>query len=159
NKVEFTRLCLDRIARHTGDVDYEVVIVDNASTDGTEAWFSTAGALLPFPLRYHRNAGNLGFAKANNVGAGLARGEYLLFLNNDPLVQPGWLADMIAIADKDKRVGIVGIKQLFPYTNVIYHTGVVFAPGGSPQHLYPHLDASLPHVNKQREYQAVTGAC
>jgi len=159
NKIEFTRLCLDRIGRHTGDVDYEVVIVDNASSDGTEAWFSTAAALLPVPLRYHRNAENLGFARANNIGAGLATGEYLLFLNNDTLVQPRWLSDMVTIAADDPRVGVVGIKQLFPYTSVIYHTGIVFVGDGSPQHLYPHLDASLPYVNKQREYQAVTGAC
>jgi len=159
NKIAFTRLCLDRIGRVTGDVDYEVVIVDNASSDGTEAWFSTAAAQLPFPLRYQRNVENLGFAKANNIGAGLARGEYLLFLNNDTLVQPNWLADMVGIADADPSVGIVGIKQLFPYTNVIYHTGIVFMPGGRPEHLYPHLDASLPQVNRQREYQAVTGAC
>ena len=66
---------------------------------------------------------------------------------------------MSRILDGDRKVGIVGIKQLFPYTHTIYHTGMVFTPQGTPEHLYPHLDASLPRVNKQREYQAVTGAC
>ncbi|HEY7057124.1 MAG TPA: glycosyltransferase [Vicinamibacterales bacterium] len=158
NKIEFTRQCLDRIGRHTGDIDHEVIIVDNASSDGTADWFSDPPS-VPFPLRYHRNAENAGFAKGNNIGAALARGEYLVFLNNDTLVQPGWLTQMIRIAEKDRAVGVVGIKQLFPYTNVLYHTGVVFFPGGIPQHLYPHLDASLSYVNKEREYQAVTGAC
>ena len=159
NKLQFTRQCLDRIWRNTNDsIDYEVIIVDNGSSDGTEDWFKTA----PSPtrsLRYHRNAQNLGFAKGNNIGAALSCGEHLVFLNNDTLVQPGWLSEMLRVIRSDRSVGIVGIKQLFPYTNLIYHTGVVFAAGRIPQHLYPHIDASLPHVNKEREYQAVTGAC
>ena len=66
---------------------------------------------------------------------------------------------MLRVSRSDRSVGVVGIKQLFPYTNTIYHTGIVFTPDGRPEHLYPHLDASLPQVNKEREYQAVTGAC
>jgi GT2 family glycosyltransferase len=159
DKLQFTRQCLDRIWRNTGDsIDYEVIIVDNGSSDGTEEWFKTAEHFGQ-PIRYHRNPQNLGFAKANNIGATLSQSEFLVFLNNDTLVQPGWLSEMVRVIRSDHSVGIVGIKQLFPYTNIIYHTGVVFASGGIPQHLYPHLDASLPHVNKEREYQAVTGAC
>lgn len=159
NKLEFTLQCLDRIARHTAEVTYDVIVVDNASSDGTHDWFTGDAEAMPLPVRYHRNGVNLGFAKANNIGAGLSGAEYLLFLNNDTLVQPGWLAAMLRIARADSTVGVVGIKQLFPYTNLLYHTGIVFAPGGVPQHLYPHLDASLPQVNLEREYQAVTGAC
>ena len=156
NKLEFTRQCLDRIWRNTEGVSFDVVVVDNGSTDGTEAWF----AANPRPrLHYHRNASNLGFARGNNVGAALGRGELLLFLNNDTLVQPAWLAEMVRLLRSDRSIGIVGLKQLFPYTNSIYHTGIVFGPGGIPQHLYPHLDASLPQVNTEREYQAVNGAC
>ncbi len=159
NKIEFTALCLDRIWRHTGDdLAYEVVVVDNASSDGTAEWFA-APRVCPAPLVFHRSAENLGFAKGNNLGVGLSRGEFVLFLNNDTLVQPGWLHEMLRVARSRPAVGIVGIKQLFPYTNVVYHTGIVFAPGGVPQHLYPHLDATLPVVNQEREYQAVNGAC
>ena len=157
NKLEFTRQCLDRIWRETGDADsYDVVVVDNGSSDGTREWF----AAHPQPrLRYHRNETNLGFAKANNLGASIGEGRHLLFLNNDTIVRPGWMSEMLRVVRADAAVGIVGLKQLFPYTNSIYHTGIVFAPGGVPQHLYPHLDASLPHVNREREYQAVNGAC
>ena len=158
NKLAFTRQCLDRIARHTSDaVAYEVIVVDNGSTDGTAEFF--AGAALPANIRYHRNTDNLGFAAANNVGAALASYDYLLLLNNDTLVQPGWLEQMLALAQSDPSIGVVGIKQLFPYTSTIHHTGIIFTAGGVPQHIYPHTDASLPHVNKQREYQAVNGAC
>ena len=110
-------------------------------------------------MRYLRNAANAGFAKGNNQGGQLSQGRRLPFLNNDTLVQPGWLTEMLRVTESDPSVGIVGIKQLFPYTSTIYHTGIVFTPEGRPEHLYPHLDVSLPHVNKQREYQAVMGAC
>jgi GT2 family glycosyltransferase/glycosyltransferase involved in cell wall biosynthesis len=159
NKLPFTRQCLDRIWRNTGAaVTWEVIVVDNGSSDGTREHFEGGGA-LPGPVVYHRNPTNLGFARGNNIGARLARGRYLLFLNNDTLVQPGWLEEMVRLAERDPAVGVVGIKQLFPYTGTIHHTGIVFTAGGIPQHLYPHADARLPHVNKQREYQAVTGAC
>jgi GT2 family glycosyltransferase/glycosyltransferase involved in cell wall biosynthesis len=159
DRLEFTRQCLDRIWRNTGDdVAYDVVIVDNGSSDGTREWFSSA-ASFPRPLHYRRSETNLGFARANNLGATLGKGSQLLFLNNDTLVQRRWLRDMTAARAADAAVGIVGIKQLFPYTNTVYHTGIVFSPEGKPEHLYPHLDASLPQVNRQRQYQAVTGSC
>lgn len=159
NKLEFTRQCLDRIWRNTDDaISYEVIVVDNGSTDGTADWFADTSR-FPKPVRYEHNDDNLGFAKGNNLGARLSQGRHLLFLNNDTLVQHNWLSEMLRVGLSDPSVGIVGIKQLFPYTNTLYHTGIVFTPDGRPEHLYPHLDASLPHVNKQREYQAVTGAC
>jgi GT2 family glycosyltransferase len=158
DKLEFTRQCLDRIWRNTGNIRCEVIVVDNGSRDGTAEYFADTGHFAG-PTRYHRNDRNLGYARGNNIGATLASGRYLVFLNNDTLVQPGWLAEMLRVIKSNPKVGIVGIKQLFPYTNVIYHTGIVFGPDGLPQHLYPHLDASLPQVNIEREYQAVTGAC
>ncbi len=159
DKLEFTRQCLDRVWRNTGDeTAYEVIVIDNGSSDETAEWFSNQAA-FPRPVQYHRNAENLGFAKANNIGARLSKGDYLLFLNNDTLVQPRWLSEMLSVRRSNSSIGVIGIKQLFPYTNTIYHTGIVFTPEGRPEHLYPHLDASLPHVNKQREYQAVMGAC
>jgi GT2 family glycosyltransferase/glycosyltransferase involved in cell wall biosynthesis len=159
NRLEFTRQCLDRILRHTsGRVPYEVIVVDNASSDGTQEHFRTQ-PLPGLPLIYHRCETNLGFGRANNVGASLSRCAYLLFLNNDTLVQPGWLEEMVATAEADRSVGVVGIKQLFPYTNTIHHTGIIFTASKGPQHIYPFADASLPHVNRQREYQAVNGAC
>jgi len=105
------------------------------------------------------NPTNRGFGPANNQGARQSSGRYLLFLNNDTLVQAGWLSEMLKIVRDDESVAIVGIKQLFPYTSEVYHTGIVFTSDRQPVHLYPHLDASVAVVNKQREYQAVNGAC
>ena len=158
DRVAFTRQCLERLGRHTPAPPFEAIVVDNGSTDGTREQFEGAPA-APFPLRYHRNETNLGFGPACNLGARLAAGRYLLFLNNDTIVRPGWLQAMVGLAEVDPRVGVVGIQQLFPYTRTIHHTGIVFTADGMPQHLYPHSSSSLPHVNKQREYQAVNGAC
>ena len=158
NKVSFTRQCLERIDRFGATAPYEVIVVDNGSTDGTREFFESLPTRAA-PHHYMRNDSNLGFARANNLGAQLSSAKYLLFLNNDTLVRAGWLDAMVRVAESDPRVGIVGIQQRFPYTNIIHHTGIIFAADGSPQHIYPHADASLPYVNKQRAYQAVTGAC
>jgi len=159
NKIAFTRQCLDRLDRHAaGGPSFEVIIVDNASSDGTQAFFETPPPFA-FPLVYVRNDVNQGFSRANNIGARRSTAKYLLFLNNDTLVTDGWLDAMVRVADHDPVVGIVGIKQLFPYTNQIHHTGIIVTADGRPQHIYPHSDGSLPHVNRQREYQAVTGSC
>ena len=159
NKLVFTRQCLDRIARHASDkVSHEIIVVDNGSTDGTEYFFRELSSRDPRVV-YIRHAKNEGFARGNNAGARGSTSKYLLFLNNDTLVQQGWLEAMVAVAEADERVGIVGIKQLFPYTHKIHHTGIIFSADRRPQHIYPHADASLSYVSKQREYQAVMGAC
>ncbi len=159
NKLAFTRQCLDRIARAAGGGPaFEVVIVDNGSRDGTAEFFAGTPD-FGCPVRYLGNEDNLGFSRANNLGARQSEARYLLFLNNDTLVVPGWLEAMVEVAQSDPRVGVVGIKQLFPYTNRIHHTGIIFTADRRPQHLYPHADGSLSHVNKEREYQAVTGSC
>lgn len=159
DKLPFTRQCLDRLARHAASgPSFEVIVVDNASSDGTAAFFAD-GTRPDLDLVYVRNEVNEGFSRGNNIGARRARGRYLLFLNNDTIVTHGWLQAMVDTAERDPRVGIVGIKQLFPYTNLVHHTGIVFAADGTPRHIYPHVDGSRPHVNRQREYQAVTGAC
>ena len=105
DKLEFTRQCLDRIWRNTGhSITYEIVVVDNGSADGTAAWFADPSR-FPGRVLYHRNATNLGFAAGNNVGARVSQGQRLLFLNNDTLVQPGWLSEMSHILDGRSQGG------------------------------------------------------
>jgi GT2 family glycosyltransferase/glycosyltransferase involved in cell wall biosynthesis len=158
DRLAFTRQCLDRLGRHLPVARaVEVVIIDNGSTDDTARFFAAPPA-YPFALRYERNEANLGFARANNQGAACSSHPWLVFLNNDTIVRPRWLDEMLRVA-ADETVGIVGIRQLFPYTNRIHHTGIVFDQGALPQHLYPHADASLPSTAKERDYQAVNGAC
>ncbi len=121
NKWEYTFKCLMAVANNTRDVDHEVIVVDNASSD------DTAQALpLLDGIRLQRNEKNLGFAKACNQGAAMARGKYLMFLNNDTEVRAGWLSSMVKILDGEPDVAMVGSKLLFP-DGTLQHAGVVFA--------------------------------
>ena len=82
---------------------YEVIVVDNASTEA-------ATALAPFAARLKviRNRENLGFTKANNRGVAAAAGEYLLFLNSDTKISPDTLSRLVAFADSHPQAGAVG---------------------------------------------------
>lgn len=111
NNLLFTRMALESLLANTGDVPYEVVVVDNASSDGTAEYLSVL-ATRNHHVRVLRNATNRGFAAANNQGLAEARGDVLVLLNNDTVVPPGWLSGLIAhLSD---GVGLVG-----PVTNRI----------------------------------------
>ncbi|HET6148972.1 MAG TPA: glycosyltransferase family 2 protein, partial [Polyangia bacterium] len=155
NKWELTWKCLMALSAHTRDVAHEVIVIDNASSD------ATAGALpLLDGIRLARNETNLGFARASNQGAALARGKYILFLNNDTEVQPGWLAPMIAELDHHPAVALVGSKLLYP-DGTIQHGGVIFTYAGpepiTPLHLHSRQPAAV--SNRRLELRAVTAAC
>ena len=101
-------------AAESGDFTWEIVLVDNASTDGTPDYVRKN--LEPrFPnLRYIYSEENLGFAGGNNLGAREARGEYILFLNNDTAISPDFLQNMLNCI-RDTGAGIVGGKLVFYY--------------------------------------------
>jgi O-antigen biosynthesis protein len=108
NRWDLTRQALSLLAEVT-EPSYEVVIVDNASTDGTlDELGRVRGAKIL------RNPRNLGFGPANNQGAAMARGRYLLLLNSDAWVRPGWLAPLVDTADADPSVAAVAPKLLYP---------------------------------------------
>jgi GT2 family glycosyltransferase len=109
--LDFTRLCLGSVLAHT-DSDFELIVVDNASGDGTQTYL-TKLAEADSRVRVLFNGENMGFAPACNQGLGLARGEHLVLLNNDTMVPPGWLAPLLAHL-REETVGLVG-----PVTNRI----------------------------------------
>jgi GT2 family glycosyltransferase len=105
NQLALTRACLESL-RGTSE-PFELCVVDNASTDGTEAFFRAAR--LPFPVRYQRNADNAGLIRALNQGATLAGGDVLCFLHNDTeLRDVRWLARLRA-ALQEPEVGLAGL--------------------------------------------------
>jgi GT2 family glycosyltransferase len=110
NNLELTRGCLESVFARTGDPVYEVIIVDNASQDGTVQFLHEIGAAHP-NVKLILNAQNQGFARGNNQGAKVAEGDYLVFLNNDTVVTQGWLSGLIQHL-QDPQVGMVG-----PVTN------------------------------------------
>ncbi len=110
NNLDITRACLESIFAKTNDPTFEVVIVDNASQDGTVQFLKEFEASHP-QVRLILNEQNEGFAHGNNQGAGAAFGNYLVFLNNDTVVTQGWLSGLIGHL-QDPQVGMVG-----PVTN------------------------------------------
>lgn len=108
NKCDYTQRCLVSILENTTGIAYEVIVVDNASSDHTK------DMLLSFEnIVSVRNDENKGFVEACNIGASRARGEFILFLNNDTEVTPGWLESMCQPFD-DPSTGLVGAKLVYP---------------------------------------------
>jgi GT2 family glycosyltransferase/tetratricopeptide (TPR) repeat protein/2-polyprenyl-3-methyl-5-hydroxy-6-metoxy-1,4-benzoquinol methylase len=102
NQIEYTRLCVESIRLRTDEL-YELVFVDNASTDGTADYLRS----LP-SARVIFNKGNRGFPAAVNQGMQLATGKQVLLLNNDTVVTTGWLGRMLRALYSDPRIGLVG---------------------------------------------------
>jgi GT2 family glycosyltransferase len=106
NNLVLTRLCLHALLAHTGDdCRYELLVIDNASTDGTVDYLHQVAAAHAH-VRVIANSTNLGFAAANNQGLAAARGRVLVLLNNDTIVPPRWL-DGLARHVADPSVGTV----------------------------------------------------
>lgn len=159
NKAALTRHCLSTLQASLGGAgEGEVIVIDNASSDETPAMLAEFGWLTVI-----RNDENRGFAGANNQGARIAKGEYLVLLNNDTEAHPGWLARMLEAA-ATPGAGAVGARLLYP-DGTLQHAGVYLAPlhlGGAgfyAAHDLPHAPGETPYAKARREYQAVTGAC
>jgi GT2 family glycosyltransferase len=101
-----TRACLESVLACTALPGYEIVVVDNGSTDGTVAYLERLRRAVP-GVRVLRHRRNEGFARAVNRGLRAARGDTLVLLNNDTVVTPGWLGGLTAHL-LDVRVGAVG---------------------------------------------------
>jgi GT2 family glycosyltransferase len=107
-----TRLCLASLQRAAGPTRFEVIVVDNGSTDGTVELLLEVARSRLLPLTVIAEPDNRGFAASTNRAARAARGEILCLLNNDTVVTPGWLERLVAHLDRDGEVGLVG-----PVTN------------------------------------------
>ena len=155
NKLDLTRQCLTSLASLTTMPDYEVIVVDNASTDGTAEFLAGLGG----DVQVIRNPENYGFAIACNQGAGAAHGEFLVFLNNDTIPTEGWLTALVDEVERHPDVAVVGSKLLYE-DGTIQHAGVAFSRiTFTPYHIYRKFPADSPMVNRRREFQCVTGAC
>jgi GT2 family glycosyltransferase len=138
---------------------HEIIFIDDGSTDGTRAWLRS---LASDPaVRVVLQPQNTGYAAANNAGAALARGEFLVLLNNDLILTPRWLEPMLAAHRVyGDRAGLVGNLQLDAATGALDHAGIFINLKGKPEHdrtplrLVPRLLGP-----RRRPVTAVTGAC
>ena len=113
NNLLFTQACLNSLEANTNYRNWELVLVDNASTDGTPGFLAEYAANNSH-VKLVQNDENLGFAAGNNRGLEVADGEILVILNNDTYVTPGWMLDLTRHLRKDSNLGLIG-----PVTNNI----------------------------------------
>ena len=113
NNLTLSQNCLRSIEQYSDYTNLEVIVVDNASIDGTPAYL-TEWAAQSNDRRAILNSNNRGFAAANNQGLAVASGEYLVLLNNDTHVTPGWIATLLAHLSRTSTIGMIG-----PVTNNI----------------------------------------
>lgn len=155
NKLGFTVPCLASLARHkTRETGVEIIVVDNGSSDGTAEFLAQAHGNVTL----WRNEHNLGFAKACNQGATLAKGEFIVFLNNDTEVHPGWIDALLDELRQHPETGIVGGRLLYP-DGTIQHAGVAIRRDQIPCHIHRQLPADHPLVSERRVFPIVTAAC
>ena len=123
-KLDYTLACLRSLVQTALPADVEVIVIDDASPDDT-------GNVLPAVpgLRYHRNATNLGFVGSCNAGAALANGEFLVFLNNDTTLTPGWLDTLLRTFETHPDTGLAGSQLVYPDGRLQESGGIVFSDG------------------------------
>lgn len=134
-------------------LEYEIILVDDGSTDGTREWLQT---VQDTRICVHLNERNLGYAATNNVGVGLASGELLGLLNNDLLFEPGWLKPMLALLHSATlQPGIIGNVQYRVDDNTVDHVGIDVNHQAKVEHIQ-----KIGHNGSHfKEVFAVTGAC
>ncbi len=108
NTKELLKQLLTSITQNVKNVTYEIIVVDNNSTDGSKELLKT----LFKKVILIANKSNLGFGKSNNQGAKVAKGKYLLLLNSDTLVCENAIDTMFQFLEKEKSVAAVGSKLL-----------------------------------------------
>jgi GT2 family glycosyltransferase/radical SAM superfamily enzyme YgiQ (UPF0313 family)/Tfp pilus assembly protein PilF/glycosyltransferase involved in cell wall biosynthesis/SAM-dependent methyltransferase len=125
NQLEYTRQCLDALKKHTSEALYELIIVDNNSTDGTHEYLSG----ITGNVKILTNNENQGFTIACNQGAREAQGEYIVFLNNDTIPLDGWLTALTDTFKLSDDIGAVGSKLIYPDMRLQEAGGIIFSDG------------------------------
>ncbi len=159
NKVEYTKNCINSVYEKTRYPNFEVIVVDNGSTDGTKEFLAEEKKKRD-NLKVITNERNSGFAKANNLASEIAEGEFLHFLNNDTLVNEFWLCTLVYVLENDDDVAAVGSKLLYP-DGSLQHMGVLVTRKSGE--LYPtHFLYEFPNraeaLSKPWLFQSLTAA-
>ncbi len=162
NKLAYTRRCLGSLLGSAGE--WELVVVDNGSTDGTVEWleaFRTEAAGHGVTVTVIRNARNIGCSTARNQGTEAARAPRVVYIDNDVALRSRhWLEHMGGVLDREPDVAMVGPKLVYPFPPfdiqcagvAISRTGrVLFRGRGEP--------GAAPGFNERRDVQCLISAC
>ncbi|APF18254.1 Glycosyltransferase, GT2 family [Caldithrix abyssi DSM 13497] len=154
NKLELTHRCLKAILHNTHYPSYEIIFVDNGSTDETRPYLKQ---LKLANVKIVLNDQNLGYVGGCNSGANVADGQFLLFLNNDTEVQPGWLKNLVALMNERPDCGAVGCKLVYPDGRLQEAGGIIFSDGQGWNYGRG-FNPNDPRFNFVREVDYVSGA-
>lgn len=164
NQWKYTEACLHALQKTISTESCEIIIVDNNSSDTTKEQCNTLGQeLFGDRFRYHRCAENINFAPACNLGARIARGEFLIFLNNDTVPLSGWYRPLIQDFTLFPDIAATGPLLVYPETepfgHTVQHLGVTVTPALKVSHLYEGIPAESDLAKKRRFFQIITAAC
>ncbi len=152
NQIHYTYACLLSILEYTKDVSYEVIIADDVSTDATEHLTEFAEGVV-----ICRNTTNQGFLRNCNNAARRAKGEYIMFLNNDTQVTEGWLSSLVNLIESDPTIGMVGSKLVYPDGRLQEAGGIIWSDGSGWN--YGRLDdPDKPEYNYVKDVDYISGA-
>ncbi len=154
NQWHYTYACLNSIAGNclAEDLLYEIILADDCSTD------ESINAANYFPgLRIVKTSQNLGFLRNCNHAAQYAKGKYILFLNNDTIVLPGWMSSLYQLMESDDSAGIIGSKLLYP-DGTIQEAGCILWNDGSATNCGRYQLGNEPNYDYVREVDYVSGA-
>lgn len=158
---EALEACLKSIWEKTHYRNYEIIIIENNST--TDEIFQYYKELSRDPqIRLLRWKKEFNYSAINNFGARHAKGDYLLFLNNDvTVITEGWMKEMLGVCQRPE-VGAVGVKLIYP-DDTIQHAGCVVGMGGIAGHMFTDMPANrtgyLHKASILQDMSAVTAAC
>ena len=154
NEENYTMACIESIIKNTEDgVSYEIILMDDKSPD-------ESARLIERNLKnvkFITNGVNYGFLLNCNKGATFAIGEYLLFLNNDTNVQPGWLSSLVELIESADDIGMVGSRLVYP-TGQQQEAGGIIWNDASGWNFGRLDDPNKPEYNYVKEADYLTGA-
>ena len=150
---QYTFNCLNSLAQHTDLQDVEVIVVDDASPDPARPAMPDVQG-----VQWVRNPQNLGFIGSCHAGADLARGEFVLMLNNDVQVTPGWLDALLDVFSLRSDTGMVGARLIYPNGSLQEAGGIVWQDG-SAWNWGRNGDPELPTYKYLRPTDYCSGAC
>lgn len=152
NQFGYTYNCLKSIIKNTTDVEYEVIIGDDCSTDITQQISE-----IVQNITVAKTKTNVRFLRNCNNAAKLARGKYILFLNNDTQVLPNWLSSLVELIERKNDIGMVGSKLLYPDGTLQEAGGIIWGDG----HAWNYGNGQSPNkpeFNYVKEVDYISGA-
>ncbi|SDG41758.1 glycosyltransferase [Desulfosporosinus hippei] len=152
NQWQYTYSCLKAILENTSQIKYEIIIADDLSSDNTKEISSYVENFL-----HIRNEQNLGFLLNCNHASQYAKGQYILFLNNDTNVQNNWLKPLVELIQTDDKIGMVGSKLVYADGKLQEAGGIIWKDASGWN--YGHLDdPERPEYNYVKEVDYISGA-